>query len=415
MPNEDGLTNSIQTIPIDRILQTEAKPDGVFYPSTRVISALSPVVVRRDDPDGAHHQEALGYKFIINRSGFPGLTRMDDGTLVLTLHAMLRPQSSADGEDARATSLILFSQDDGMSWTQPKRIDIRRCSPVNLGGGKLMLRGFRADGENQGPGGFRFSDDAGGTWSPLEPMPLLPDGRPAHTDVSYHPLVEGNVVTFLFWARVGQGHSNWEKGEVGTEALVWRYRLDSHAWDEPVFLPREWGLNEGSVTRAGDGSLVAVIRTQMLGTPLHNNDHLMGMATCRSTDEGQTWTQPARHFHYGHHHCSLQNLPDGRILLTYVARIGQLDGRNYHGVEAVLSHDHGATWDWERRCILYRTPDACPHSPQSAVLSDGRILTVLMDHTTYSWSDRSDEPAELTKYNISTRASHVHAVIWSIA
>ena len=56
------------------------------------------------------------------------------------------------------------------------------------------------------------------------------------------------------------------------------------------------------------------------------------------------------------------------------ARIGELDGKTYHGFEAVFSSDHGVTWDWEHRVILYRCPTQSPHSPQSVCLPDGRIV-----------------------------------------
>ena len=56
-----------------------------------------------------------------------------------------------------------------------------------------------------------------------------------------------------------------------------------------------------------------------------------------SSDNGKTWSEPAHHFLYGCHHCNLLALPDGRILMTYAARIGELDGMTYHGVEAVLT------------------------------------------------------------------------------
>ena len=41
--------------------------------------------------------------------------------------------------------------------------------------------------------------------------------------------------------------------------------------------------------------------------------------------------------------------------MTYAARIGELEGRTYHGIEGVLSHNHGATWDWRHRYYFDRT------------------------------------------------------------
>ena len=105
-------------------------------------------------------------------------------------------------------------------------------------------------------------------------------------------------------------------------------------------------------------------------------------------------------------HGSLLTLPDGRILMTYAARIGELDGRLYRGFEAVFSHDHGKTWDWGRRFILFRGPITPPHSPQSVLLDNGRIFTVFMHPTSYTWRD------ENAKGNL-IALSNISAVIWS--
>ena len=82
-------------------------------------------------------------------------------------------------------------------------------------------------------------------------------------------------------------------------------------------------------------------------------------------------------------------MPNGDILLTYAARMGELDGMVYHGIEAVISRDHGKTWNWAQRYYLYRwSIHASMHSPQSVLLSDGRILTVFLYHYDAPWGKR---------------------------
>ena len=113
---------------------------------------------------------------------------------------------------------------------------------------------------------------------------------------------------------------------------------------------------------------------------------------------------------------NLLTLPDGRILMTYAARIGELDEMTYHGVEAVLSRDNGATWDWKHRYILFRWPDQVTHSPQSVRLSDGRILTIFLHGFSYSWTD-DGQPAR-TKEGVNgvnlIHLGNVSVVIWSL-
>lgn len=112
------------------------------------------------------------------------------------------------------------------------------------------------------------------------------------------------------------------------------------------------------------------------------------------------------HSLYGHVHSSLLTFPDGRILMTYAARIGELEGRLYHGHEAVFSHDNGRTWDWEHRYILFRGTDGAQHSPQSVLLSDGRVLTVMMHPVSFTWKDND------TKGNL-IGLSNISVVLWS--
>ena len=69
-------------------------------------------LVRRDSPEGSKYQEAHSYNFLLNSAKFPGLAQMDDGRLVLTLSAEL-----SDGRH----ELILFSDDEGLSWSQPRQ------------------------------------------------------------------------------------------------------------------------------------------------------------------------------------------------------------------------------------------------------------------------------------------------------
>ena len=407
LPNEDKLTNSARMLSFEQTMETESTDAWGYYHKSRVITPISPVVVRRNGLEGPEYQEAVGYTFLPNVVAFPGLAQMDDGTLVLTL--------SVQTKDGDRDEFLLFSQDEGSSWTQPRRIPGQRLKPFNLGGDKLMLRGtFPLSSDKDAPADcLCFSDDGGQTWGDPVPVPTLPDARPFHiSDLAYTHLIEGGTVTFAGWSPVPTiAAKAGESGELFTQGVLRCYHLDTNEWDEPYYFPEAWGLNEGSLIRAANGDVVAAFRTQMIGVPIHS-DHEMGMATLRSTDNGRTWSEPAHHFLYGYHHCGLILLADGRILLTYVVRIGELDGLTYHGVEAVVSNDHGVTWDWERRYILCRWPHPSTHSPQSVCLSDGRILTVFMHDTRYSWTDLDGHPYrdKLTLGHL----AHVSVVIWRL-
>jgi len=293
--------------------------------------------------------------------------------------------------DGPRGGFILFSRDDGMSWSQPRPapLPLDRCAPINLGGSRLMLR----DGGN-----LVVSNDYGQTWSAPEPIPALPDGRPMYSDVAMNGLVEGDTIRLIFYTEKPSDipGKTWTEGGWTGQSLIMSYNVKTKQWSEPVFFPKtpadgpEWATSEGSLTRAKNGNLVAAFRSRRPKLTTVKSDAWRAIRTAVSTDDGKTWSKPALHspLGYGLVHMSLLPFPDGRILMTYAARVGEVDGKVYHGIEAVFSHDNGQTWDWQHRYILYRGRDLYMHSPQSVLLSDGRVLTVLMEHINFTHSER---------------------------
>jgi hypothetical protein len=394
--NTDQLSNTqMHTLPLDAVVNDHRTgADGNYLPE-RVISTISPVVVRQNDVAGPRYQEGLGYAFLLNAPKYPGLTQMDDGKLVLTLSAALAG-GPAYGNDEGRIELLLCSEDEGMSWGTPRRIPGYRTTPMNLGGKRLLLRGWDSFIDTEEHYRFWFSDDGGVRWSAPEPVPPLPDGRGVNTDVAPSMLCEGDTIRFMFYA-------------AGSGTLLRSYNHVQHTWGEPFFFPPEWMAfalsSEASLTRAQNGDLIVSLRSSRPGIPAPS-DHWRAILTARSSDDGKTWTWPEVHSLYGHVHHSLLPFPDGRILMTYAARVGELDGRIYHGHEAVFSHDHGRSWDWQRRYILLRGTDGTMHSPQSVLLADGRVLTVAMHPISFTWKDEQSEGNVVGLSQVST-------VIWT--
>jgi len=392
--NGDVVMNNFQTLPIEEALKLHRVKE---VQTERLISSLAPVVVRQNDPSGPRYQEALGYRFLIYTAGFPGLCQMDDGKLVLTLSTGGKLTENGYLRSSQRNGFVLFSEDEGLSWTQPRPIaTMRSAAPLNLGGRRLLLR---VDTHS-----LLFSEDAGDTWSEPEPIPRLSGGRLSHSDVALTCLVEDHVVVCIFYTQK-------PPPKKGLESFVRRYDTTTHTWSDPFFLPTSWHSSEGALTRAANGELVAILRADRPEIPLPNvapnSDHWSGLTCTRSKDNGLTWSEPTVETLYGHVHQSLLPLSDGRILMTYAARIGELDGHDYQGIEAVISHDHGRTWDWERRYILFRGTSSHMQSPQSVVLSDGRILTSFMYHTDFPWATEEEKKGKL-RY-----VSQVAVVTWS--
>ena len=111
------------------------------------------------------------------------------------------------------------------------------------------------------------------------------------------------------------------------------------------------------------------------------------MARSVSEDNGRTWSDMRILFRFGRHHPSMVVLPNDDILMTYVVRKGypkHPDGHDQYGVEAIISHDHGQTWDLERPYLLHRWSAirkdenawwASSQCTSTVLLPDGDVLT----------------------------------------
>ena len=192
--NTDRLTTGdMHTLPPSDVVNDHRTGAAGNYLPSRVISTISPVVVCQNAPNSPKYQEALGYSFLLSVPKYPGLTKMDDETLVLTVTAALSG-GLAYGIDEGHTDVILFSRDDGMTWSQPQRIPGYRTTPMNLGGNRLLLRGWDSYIDTEENFRFWFSEDGGMTWSKPESVPRLPDGRGVNTDVAPSMLIEGDII-----------------------------------------------------------------------------------------------------------------------------------------------------------------------------------------------------------------------------
>ena len=348
---------------------------------------------RQQHPAGPRYQEGVSYTFLVHSMKFAAMCRLGDGRIAMVGTGWV----SGSTKEERACFLS-YSNDEGHTWSQPVEFHrgLERPQPIALGGQRLLLIPMDDDGF------LSSSDDGGKNWSKKTPFPKLGDGR-----TTYHKgsvLVENGVVTAVFTA------SGEPRGPTGWRAysLLRRSRDGGRTWNEGIWLPPQWQTSEGAITRAADGALVVALRTAQPPDYPSFSDHWRRLTTARSLDDGQTWTDHQVHFKYGKVHSDLIRLKDGRILLTYAARMGELDGQMYHGIEAVVSRDHGRTWDWDKRFILFRwAMHQTMHSPCSLQLKDGRILTLFLYHYGARWGE--------SRVGGSGRTVGItSAVIWSV-
>ena len=289
-------------------------------------------------------------------------------------------------------SMMMESDDFGETWTKPHFTKNREGRPeVNhgigmryFGNGKLMFYyGFNR----------AVSEDYGKTWEIINKLEPTPDGHPWNFWDPPLLVRARNTVPY------GDSTTLYETGCHTEERLsddgLHSFGYHSQAylrssedegltWSEAIKVPQWDYVNEVYLALAPNGDLVAACRTDNRTWWL---DHVSGLVTCVSSDRGKTWSEPFVVFETGRHHPSIVNLPDGRMVMTYVVRMGYPDDENgfpRFGIEAVVSNDNGKTWDIDGRYILATftgvtkgsdTFICATQSTSSVLLPDGRIFT----------------------------------------
>jgi hypothetical protein len=351
-----------------------------------------------------------------------GLVQMDDANHTV---AMAVGSLATDG---KWHPYITFSSNGGNSWsgfqnlpTSPNVYDTSTwpSALTYLGGGNLSYLS----------GGRRYvSTDYGetGTWSSSGTVQPV---KGVYTDVGF----EGNVGV----DRDANGNTTrlmevdyyWPNGpmvgwpQAATNA-VFRYSLDQGLTWQGEVQPPSWkwdvtykgtvyhrGVSEGSVVRAANNTLVAALRTDMPPQLLPTDcDNVEGTGVSISTDNGATWSAVNVLYEAGRHHASLQRLPNGDLVMTLIRRVdisaGASEPDSYmRGLDALVSHDNGLTWNLDRQITLdefdYYDPSrwpapygwcwaACGHLG-STVLADGSMLA--------AYGNDKDGVAKLIKWD----------------
>ncbi len=240
-----------------------------------------------------------------------------------------------------------------------------------LGDGRLLAYPIPFDGSACD---WRFlSEDCGHTWRPLS-------------------RIETKTVFFGNWdpPMLARDGSLWETYYYidgnRTEHALYRVSKDGGRSFCPDVEPEEWnGANEVKLFELANGTILAGCR---MANPNAATDQGDSLAVSRSEDHGATWTPAVRIAPEGRMHPSFVELPDGRVILTYVVRDGYPDaedGMPCFGVEAVVSVDGGRSWYTDNPYRLAETKAiflggqyrwaSSVQSTSSVLLKDGEILT----------------------------------------
>ncbi len=316
-----------------------------------------------------------------------GLATMDNGEVICAAIAAEHPEQT----------LIAISGDGGTTWGEYivlHGIYVRPMMLAYLGGGVVTFESGNTSERMR-----LFSHDYGRTWDERVAVPPAPDGQQFAVEGS--PLVDrdeqGKAIRIAQTGYTLEGAAPYWKR---TEYIRWS-EDGGRTWRR-VDCPPTWrstetyngktyelGCAEGSLVRAANGWLVAALRTWV---PVQFHDHpyfddnLEGTCVSISKDDGVTWSPRQMIFEGGRHHPTLLCMPDGDLVMVVIRRIDFRNGElvSYRrGCDAVVSCDHGETWDLERMIVLddvaycdgeHWTSGGCGHL-SSTLLSDGSILT----------------------------------------
>jgi hypothetical protein len=284
---------------------------------------------------------------------------------------------------------MIFSDDHGKTWSDRQWLSVDAAGNPNahalgltsLGQGKLI-----AFAETLAQP-FWYSADDGKTWQQRAAA------SPPEELYSWDPLLvvpgtDGRVAKIVqaCWKPTGVP---WGSAEAPYSQAYLRSTTDEgEHWSPARKIPQWLGVNEVNLLIAKNGDWVAACRTDTPKRFAENAfDHYSGLGVSISKDQGETWSELNVLYEWGRHHPSMVLLPDGRIVMSYVVRLGYPDAANgfpQYGVEAVVSSDHGQTWDMAHRYILaqwtgnIRGEDSWYGGVQSSStvqLPDGTLMT----------------------------------------
>lgn len=317
------------------------------------------------------------------------------------------------------------------------------------------------------------SEDWGQTWSARHWLSTDPAGRPEGVGLGLTCLSRGELLAFpedlkTLWSSTDYGRT-WT-GNAGREAGVETYAWDpllvvrdsqgrvervaqgcwsptgipwgspeapysqaffrtstdaGRTWSELSKVPQWLGVNEVQLIRAANGDWVAACRTDYPRRFARLQfDHYGGLGVSISKNQGRTWSDVKSLYEWGRHHPSLVLLPDKRILMTYVVRLGYPNnalGFPQFGVEAICSSDHGKTWDIGHRHVLARWVGnlkderswfCSAQSTSTVLLPDGTLLTAFgTGFSNHAGTSRCKMDVALTRWRLQQKAVHASGLI----
>ena len=249
----------------------------------------------------------------------------------------------------KAGSYLMESRDEGETWKvlPTSGAEFREVVGLAACGNGVLLASD----------GLLRSVDGGRTWT----------RRERETDPRFGVEVHGWDPPLVVAGSGGRqvlltGFALTDFGRMSTQChpLVRESRDAGATWSPWRGIPEFGNANEVALGYNAKGEMLAGIRRPVVGGAIAD-DHFCQLLTSVSTDHGITWSPPKVAAGCGRHHPCFATLPDGRVVLTYVVRMGypKEGDRFAYGIEALISYDGGRTWDTDHRYILAKWTNDC--------------------------------------------------------
>ena len=304
---------------------------------------------------------------------FPVALRLRDGRIGVVL------RGGAGHLGIRGRLDIVFSSDEGKTWTKPtvvndSPVDDRNPAFGQAQDGTLVVGFWRtARYDDQGRYNDRLvnkpvntwvtrSTDGGRSWSEAAEIDTaeIGYGSPYGKILT---LPDGSMLMNLYGQGVRKPGSRAD--EAGEFSYLYRSTDQGKTWSRYACVGRK-RFNETGLVRLASGPL----REASVMLAAMRTADAQEVYVARSSDDGKTWGEPVKVAPPSVHPADLCALPDGRVLLVTGYRVGP------YGVRGLVS-DTAGQFDWQQHFILVNDAASgdCGY-PSSVLLKDGRVLTV---------------------------------------